>query len=72
MTADPLTPDALDRLDEMLKGRHLSTNVLIPKAQLRALLAVARDHAHLTAENKKLFAVIDDYGRVSYPRGGPR
>jgi hypothetical protein len=46
---EPLNPDTLALLDHALEGRHLSPNVLIPRFKLAALLAVARDHARLTA-----------------------
>jgi hypothetical protein len=59
MAIKPLDPDTMARMEQALSGRHLSPNVLIPRSKLTALLAVARDHARLTAENEALRKFTD-------------
>jgi GAF domain-containing protein len=53
---EPLNPDTLARLQAWIDGDEVDVD--IDHAILADLLAVARDHARLTAENEALTALL--------------
>jgi hypothetical protein len=53
--AEPLDADTLAAMELLWRtATRNANNVLVPRPDFAALLAVARDHARLTAENEAL------------------